>query len=303
MADDVRAHVIFRLGAERYALDAARVERVLQDRATTPLPAGPAHLLGLVREHDDWIPVVDPAPALGAPAAGPDGRGTLIVLRRGPVRYALAVDAVDAARAVALEEGPEGGALVREHDGVASVLDPDELFTTDPPPEAAAGRADAASAHAAAIRLVAVRVAAVEGALPVTRVREVLPYAAPRPLRDAPDFVLGSVAVRAESLPVLDLRVLLGVATAPAGDDTRLVRADLAGRDVALLVDAVSDVVTAATEQLREPPRFLRAWGGEPVQAIVDLGERLLVLLRLEALLDDERAEVLAGLDATAHGS
>lgn len=298
MPEPARAHVIFRLGDERYAVDAGEVERVVTGAECSPLPGAPPHLVGLARADDEWIPVVDPAVGLGLPTAEPASRTTLVLLRHGSVRYALAVDAVEAAGASRLEDGPDGTSVVRTAEGIAAVLEPGELLPADArvpdAPEAEEPRPD--SLELRPVRLVEVRVGTVSAALDVRAVTEVLHFEALGGLGDAPDWVLGTLGVRDATLPVLDLRRLLDEPAPAPDDDSHILRVSLHGHEVGLLVDDVSDVLAVEPGRLHEPPVLLSGPARRRLGAIAHLDDRLLLVLSLEGLLDEAGVGTLDNL-------
>jgi purine-binding chemotaxis protein CheW len=99
------------LGSSRYALDAARVERALRMVALVPVPDAAHGVAGLVDVHGELLPVVDPRPRLGLPAATPHPDQHLLIVRAA-TRFALWVDAVERVDAVD-ETGSTGGRETR----------------------------------------------------------------------------------------------------------------------------------------------------------------------------------------------
>ena len=85
--------VVFRVGAQEFALEISQVERILRWRRPAPLPGTPGFLDGLVPHEGGVVPVVDLRKRLSVEA--PVGEETrLIVLALDGQRVAGAVDAV-----------------------------------------------------------------------------------------------------------------------------------------------------------------------------------------------------------------
>lgn len=112
-------------------------------------------------------------------------------------------------------------------------------------------------------------------ALPVDRVREIL---SPQPmarLPGAPSRFLGMIDVREQGVPVLDLRLTLGLAPAEDDQDTRIVVVNAAiGNEetaVGLKVDRVFEVTALDADALDPPPEAAVGWRAE---LIVGLGRR-----------------------------
>ena len=86
-----------------------------------------------------------------------------------------------------------------------------------------------------------------EFALPVTTVREILDHRTAYRVPHAPDWFLGLTDVRGSSVPMVDLRVRLGLPPVEATLTTRVLVVDMAGTDgqplsLGLMVDRVLDV-------------------------------------------------------------
>jgi purine-binding chemotaxis protein CheW len=127
-------------------------------------------------------------------------------------------------------------------------------------------------------------------ALPVERVREVLELRPLSRLPKAPDFVLGLIDVRGESLVVADLRLRFGFPAAPPTDRTRIivVQAHVGGAPLSLglkadCVFAVSDLDGAALEP---PPTIGRRWRAEYVVGVGRDRGRFVVALDLDGLIE-----------------
>ncbi|NWF81492.1 MAG: chemotaxis protein CheW [Chloroflexi bacterium] len=84
-------------------------------------------------------------------------------------------------------------------------------------------------------------------------VREVARWRAPTPVPGAPDVIPGVVSQRGVVLPVVDLRLALGLPASLPDRNTRLVVARHDTVDVALLVDAVVDL-TPLAGAMQPPP-------------------------------------------------
>ncbi|MFN7919771.1 MAG: chemotaxis protein CheW [Bryobacteraceae bacterium] len=123
----------------------------------------------------------------------------------------------------------------------------------------------------------------------ILRVREIRGYGAVTPVPGAPPFVKGVLNLRGTVIPVIDLRLRLGM---PESQESRfrvIVVVNLepggGGSKVAgILVDAVSEVAEFGEDELRDPPEFGSLSGTAFVRAIVPAGDRLVVLIDLEPL-------------------
>jgi purine-binding chemotaxis protein CheW len=120
-------------------------------------------------------------------------------------------------------------------------------------------------------------------------IQEIRFYEPPTRIAGAPPHVLGVLDLRGASVPVIDLRVCLGLA-APFDSGTVTVVINPDGRQtVGLVVDSVSDVVALRADQFRQMPTLVeqeRAHHVTGLAAITQEGlERTLLLLDLPTLM------------------
>lgn len=86
--------LLFRVGAERFAIDLAGVEEAIELPAVHHLPEMPEHLLGVFELRGRLVPIYSPERVLGVRLAAREAAAVL-VLRAGEKRLGLAVDDVD----------------------------------------------------------------------------------------------------------------------------------------------------------------------------------------------------------------
>jgi len=141
-----------------------------------------------------------------------------------------------------------------------------------------------------------------EYAVDLLRVREIIRYEAVTRVPRVPACVRGVVNLRGSVIPVIDLAVGIGMPAAAVTPQTCLVIVEMAvggeGSVLALLADAVSQVVDFGAEDIDPPPPF-----GTRVPAAYLLGMarsdgRFVHLLDLDRLLGE--GALLRGLEAGA---
>jgi len=142
--------------------------------------------------------------------------------------------------------------------------------------------------------LLVVELAQQQYALPVRQVREVLPRASLTSLPAAPAGLSGILRLRGVLLPVVDLRQRLGLPLIAAQTSQCIIVAYVHSLAVGLLVDAVSEIVTAG----EVPESESRVGPGEPIRRVAELSGRVVTILNLEAAVGTE----LAGLFAAVVG-
>lgn len=123
-------------------------------------------------------------------------------------------------------------------------------------------------------------------AVDVTRVQEVLRPLPVTPLPLAPPAVRGLVNLRGHIVPVVDLRIVLGLPAGPAAAAGGHIIVHDGETPVALLVDAIGDVRRAEGAGLVPVPHTLEGPAGELVAGALPLPDELLLALDLDRTLD-----------------
>ena len=139
-------------------------------------------------------------------------------------------------------------------------------------------------------------------AVAVERVREILDLVPITHLPHAPPYLLGLIDVRGRGVPVIDLRLKLGLAAAQHTLHTRILvlQCDVAGRpmDVGLMADRVYEVTALDSDAAAPPPDVERLWHSDYIEHIGRHGEDFVIVLDLVRLFADETALLGARVNA-----
>jgi purine-binding chemotaxis protein CheW len=302
--------VLVRLGGERFAVGTQEVEEVVADPVLAPLPGLPDHTPGVLQHRGEWLPVIDAAPLLGLSRDEAARPGAALVVSRGRVRFALAVDAVlrvvekppaaaGSAPAMRRPDGrPEDEPLLQDEEGVIASLRPADLFRGELPEDATEVRMSHLPATAGAVPIVAFRLGTDEFGVDVYQVQEVIPFEAPRPVPHAPEFIEGVIDVRGVIVPVVDLRKRFELPAGRRGADTRVLLVGLGEERVGLVVDEVTEVVRVPSTEVSEPPSLFRGLAARYIAGLARGPRGLLILLRVDQILTSEERLALLGAEA-----
>ncbi len=118
--------------------------------------------------------------------------------------------------------------------------------------------------------------------LPLECVSEVLRMLEITALPEAPVWLAGVFNFRGQIIPLIDLRLRLGLAALPYELNTPIMVVLSAGRLVGLIADCIEDVFDFPPASLA-PPDALASLA-HPVQALASLADRLVILLDLALL-------------------
>ena len=138
---------------------------------------------------------------------------------------------------------------------------------------------------AAASEFLTFRLGAEEYGIDILRVQEIRSYEAPTRIANAPSFIKGVVNLRGVIVPVVDLRLKLNCASAEYNDFTVVIVLNVRGRVVGAVVDSVSDVLELNREQINAAPEMNTSMDTSFVTGIASVGERMLILMDIEALM------------------
>jgi len=101
-----------------------------------------------------------------------------------------------------------------------------------------------------------------------------------------PEYIKGVINLRGSVLPVLDLKARMNLLPTPITEDTRIIIIKTEEVFVGILVDAVSEVVSMKCSEI-EPPQGSGSIVTENyVKGIGKLGDRLLIILNPQSIID-----------------
>lgn len=103
---------------------------------------------------------------------------------------------------------------------------------------------------------------------------------------NAPRFVDGVVFSRGEVVPALNLRVRFGFERAPYDRRTRLVVVRSGERLVGVVVDSAREFLTIPAAAIKPPHEALTGMSGRYMRGIASIGDRTIVVLDLDAVLN-----------------
>jgi purine-binding chemotaxis protein CheW len=285
------AYLIFTTENERFGLPADAVESVIDAPNIRHLAGMPEHVAGVVHERGKWLPAIDAAPRLGLPARG--GRRAALLIRRGNGRFALTVDSV-----LGIVESLEMDDLgvAKTPFGLVTPIEPSALFRAEIDVGEEATEMQPAGSN---VSIVVFTMSGEEFGTDISNVVEVLEYRPPVHVPRAPDFVEGVVHVRDFVMPIIDLRKRMEIAQSKPTNDTRIIVVLIDDERVGLLVDSVVEVAHMRSTDVSDPPAFFRGVAAEYLQGLARIGERLVIVLRLERILTSQERIALMRAELT----
>jgi purine-binding chemotaxis protein CheW len=118
------------------------------------------------------------------------------------------------------------------------------------------------------------KVKTIERMMPMTRVPKTY------------SFVKGVINLRGVVVPVIDLRGRFGLPEQEYTDNSRIVIIAVNEMEVGLIVDSANDVIDVDSDAIQDPPEIVGGVRAKYLQGVAKLGDRLLVLLNLQEVLN-----------------
>jgi len=151
---------------------------------------------------------------------------------------------------------------------------------------------DCMTAGVPSLQYLTFRLADEEYGVEILRVQEIKEWrnGATR-LPRTPGYIKGVINIRGTIVPIVDLRSRFAIDSAPppAPHVVIILRVVEAKKErvVGIVVDAVSDVLSADSDRLLPPPDVGNASDTAFIKGLVSVGERMLIALDIDRLLND----------------
>lgn len=122
--------------------------------------------------------------------------------------------------------------------------------------------------------------------MPLLQVQEIRTYTPATRVPGAPPYVLGVINLRGNIIAVLDARTRFGLQPPEDEQATVIIVAQVGGKTFGLRVDSVSDVVDVPMSEVQPPPPIASEETQRFLNGLVQLGERVLILINLPEIFD-----------------
>jgi purine-binding chemotaxis protein CheW len=129
----------------------------------------------------------------------------------------------------------------------------------------------------------------------ITKIREIILVGEITQIPETPHYIKGLINLRSSVIPVIDLRARFGLPEADLTDDSRIMVLNVGRRTIGIVVDAVSEVLRVAGDQISPAPPTVASLGNEYMTGLVRLDEQLLILLDVDHLFGEEQTAVIDG--------
>lgn len=119
----------------------------------------------------------------------------------------------------------------------------------------------------------------------ITQVREIRRWSPVTALPHAPQEVLGVMNLRGSVIPIYDLAARFGLGQTPENPRNVIVVAMHGGQTVGLLVEAVSEILSVARDQIQETPDIRSEMARQSITGVIPIETGMTRVIDLGAVL------------------
>ncbi len=130
-------------------------------------------------------------------------------------------------------------------------------------------------------------------AIEINKVSEVLDYIKITKVPRVPDFILGVINLRGKVLPVIDLRLKLGLQAGDQTQDTCIIIAEVNMEEkttkIGVVTDSVEDVIGFSQNQIDLPPKLGLRLSSEVISGIgkQDQNDNFVIILNIDRVFSE----------------
>lgn len=143
------------------------------------------------------------------------------------------------------------------------------------------------------LQLVSFNIGEEEFGIDILKVQEIIRTMEITKMPNTPEFIEGVINLRGRVIPIIDLRIKLGMQKREHDKSTRIIVVEIADQTVGFIVDAVSEVLRIPKNITEAPPAIVSGINSDYITAVGKLEDRLLILLDLEKTLSVGEQEEL----------
>jgi purine-binding chemotaxis protein CheW len=124
-----------------------------------------------------------------------------------------------------------------------------------------------------------------EYGLEILKVQEIIGLMRVTPVPQTPAYIRGVINLRGKVIPVVNLRLKFGMASAEDTDHTCVIVVEVEGNRVGIIVDDVCEVLDIEAKDIEPPPPMGHAMEQDFILGMGKVGERVKILLDIEKVL------------------
>jgi purine-binding chemotaxis protein CheW len=127
----------------------------------------------------------------------------------------------------------------------------------------------------------------------IMKVREIIGYKGFTKIPNVTEFIKGVLNLRGAVVPVIDLRLKFGMEEKEYDKFTVIMIAEVAGKTMGIIVDAVSDVVSLNEEDIQPKPDFSADIDTDFINGMGKKEDKFIILLDIDKVLSESEIEAV----------
>lgn len=131
----------------------------------------------------------------------------------------------------------------------------------------------------------------------VMHIQEISEYIKCTEVPNSPGFIEGIINYRGNIVPVINLHNKFDINPIVITEDTRIIIFGLDGKQVGLLVDNASQVITINDDDIEEPPSIIMASGQKFIGGLGKTQDSIVIILDLENILSEAEKKELEQIE------
>ncbi len=126
---------------------------------------------------------------------------------------------------------------------------------------------------------------------PIQQVHEILRMVEITRVPRAPQFIEGVINLRGKVMPVLDLRQRFELPRNTPIGQQRIMEVEIENQVLGMIVDSVTEVISVPVDAIETPPPMIADIGGEYLNGIAKLHDRIIILLNFDKVLSQQETQ------------
>jgi len=122
----------------------------------------------------------------------------------------------------------------------------------------------------------------------ILKVQEIRGYEAVTSIANTAAFIKGIVNLRGTIVPIIDMRIKLGLKKVEYNQFTVVIILNIAGHVLGLVVDGVSDVTILGAEQIRPAPDLGKTLNTAYISGLGTTENRMIILVDIEKFMSSD---------------
>lgn len=290
--------VTFYIGKEKFAIPVNIVREIVKQSNVTRIPLAPSYVEGIANLRGEVLPIINLRKRLKLDISNvPNAR--VVVISDENRTFGLVVDKTAQVIDVTEDEFKDAGAksefvksVIQKNDDFYLVLDTDKL--TDIGASKSEKRSSMTNSNKKSendivneyVQLVTFELNNQTYAFKIEQVQEIIRYKEPIPIPNTEEYITGVIKLREDVLPIVDLKLLLSSRCSKPDNFTKVVIVKIGKSLIGFIIDKINEVLKIEKSQILPPPN-VRANANEEVVGVVNLNEKMIMVLDPAKLLSD----------------